>query len=294
MAANIGWELYRSFLGVLKEGSLSGAARQLGITQPTVGRHIAALETALGVVLFTRSPTGLLPTAVARTLRAHAETMERTAAALERAASSQGDEVRGVVRVSASEVVGVEVLPPIITALRRQHPHLRVELILTNRLIDLLQLEADIAVRMVRPSQEQLLARRVGLIEVGLHARDDYLQERGIPVQMQDLVSHSVIGFDQENAFIRSLAIKGFERSAFAISSDSDLAQLALIRAGAGIGGCQVQLAKQNPRLHRVLPEGFAFKMDTWVTMHEDLRNSPRCRVTFDALVAGLQHYVQA
>lgn len=294
MAANIGWELYRSFLGVLKEGSLSGAARQLGITQPTVGRHIAALETALGVVLFTRSPTGLLPTAVAHTLRAHAETMERTAAALERAASSQGDEVRGVVRVSASEVIGVEVLPPIITALRRQHPHLRVELILTNRLIDLLQLEADIAVRMVRPSQEQLLARRVGLIEVGLHARDDYLQERGTPLQMQDLVSHSVIGFDLENAFIRSLAIKGFERSAFAISSDSDLAQLALIRAGAGIGGCQVQLAKQNPRLHRVLPEGFAFKMDTWVTMHEDLRNSPRCRVTFDALVAGLQHYVQA
>jgi len=294
MAANIGWELYRSFLGVLKEGSLSGAARQLGITQPTVGRHIAALETALGVVLFTRSPTGLLPTAVAHTLRAHAETMERTAAALERAASSQGDEVRGVVRVSASEVVGVEVLPPIITALRRQHPHLRVELILTNRLIDLLQLEADIAVRMVRPSQEQLLARRVGLIEVGLHARDDYLQERGTPLEMQDLVSHSVIGFDQENAFIRSLAIKGFERSAFAISSDSDLAQLALIRAGAGIGGCQVQLAKQNPRLHRVLPEGFAFKMDTWVTMHEDLRNSPRCRVTFDALVVGLQRYVQA
>lgn len=294
MATHIGWELYRSFLGVLKEGSLSGAARQLGITQPTVGRHIAALETALGVVLFTRSPTGLLPTAVAHTLRAHAETMERTAAAMERAASSQGDEVRGVVRVSASEVVGVEVLPPIITALRRQHPHLRVELILTNRLIDLLQLEADIAVRMVRPSQEQLLARRVGLIEVGLHARDDYLQERGMPVQMQDLVGHSVIGFDQENAFIRSLAIKGFERSAFAISSDSDLAQLAMIRAGAGIGGCQVQLAKQNPRLQRVLPQAFAFKMDTWVTMHEDLRNSPRCRVTFDALVAGLQHYVQA
>ncbi|NWA86133.1 LysR family transcriptional regulator [Pseudomonas sp. D2002] len=294
MAANIGWELYRSFLGVLKEGSLSGAARQLGITQPTVGRHIAALETALGVVLFTRSPTGLLPTAVAHTMRAHAETMERTAAALERAASSKGDEVRGVVRVSASEVVGVEVLPPIITELRRQHPHLRVELILTNRLIDLLQLEADIAVRMVRPSQEQLLARRVGLIEVGLHARDDYLQAHGTPLQMQDLVSHSVIGFDQENAFIRSLAIKGFERSAFALSSDSDLAQLALIRAGAGIGGCQVQLAKQDPHLRRVLPEGFAFKMDTWVTMHEDLRNSPRCRVTFDALVAGLQRYVQA
>ncbi|ARB26543.1 LysR family transcriptional regulator [Pseudomonas tolaasii] len=293
MALNIGWELYRSFLGVLKEGSLSGAARLLGITQPTVGRHIAALETALGVVLFTRSPQGLLPTAVAHTLRAHAETMERTAAALERAASSQGDEVRGVVRISASEVVGVEVLPPIVSQLRRQHPHLKVELTLTNRLSDLLQLEADIAVRMVRPSQEQLLARRIGLIEVGLHARDDYLQQHGIPLHMQDLASHSVIGFDQENAFIRSLAIKGFERSAFALSSDSDLAQLALIRAGAGIGGCQVQLARRNPSLRRVLPQAFALKLDTWVTMHEDLRNSPRCRVTFDALVEGLQHYVQ-
>ncbi|WP_395611033.1 LysR family transcriptional regulator [Pseudomonas sp. B22129] len=293
MASNIGWELYRSFLGVLKEGSLSGAARLLGITQPTVGRHIAALETALGVVLFTRSPQGLLPTAVAHTLRAHAETMERTAAALERAASSQGDEVRGVVRISASEVVGVEVLPPIITQLRRQHPQLKVELILTNRLSDLLQLEADIAVRMVRPSQEQLLARRIGLIEVGLHARDDYLQQHGVPLQMQALAEHSVIGFDQENAFIRSLAIKGFERSAFALSCDSDIAQLALIRAGAGIGGCQVQLAKRDPRLRRVLPEGFSLKLDTWVTMHEDLRNSPRCRVAFDALVEGLQRYVQ-
>jgi DNA-binding transcriptional LysR family regulator len=293
MALNIGWELYRSFLGVLKEGSLSGAARQLGITQPTVGRHIAALETALGVVLFTRCPTGLLPTAVAHTMRAHAETMERTAAALERSASAQGDEVRGVVRVSASEVVGVEVLPPIITRLRQQHPQLKVELVLTNRLSDLLQLEADIAVRMVRPSQEQLLAQRIGLIEVGLHARDDYLHQHGTPQELKDLSDHAVIGYDRENAFIRSLAVKGFERSTFALSSDSDLAQLALIRAGAGIGGCQVKLAKQDARLHRVLPEAFALKLDTWVTMHEDLRNSPRCRATFDALVAGLQRYVQ-
>jgi len=293
MALNIGWELYRSFLGVLKEGSLAGAARQLGIRQPTVGRHIAALETALGVVLFTRSPTGLLPTAVAHTMRAHAETMERTAAALERSASSQGAEVRGVVRVSASEVVGVEVLPPIITRLRQQHPQLKVELVLTNRLSDLLQLEADIAVRMVRPSQEQLLAQRIGLIEVGLHARDDYLHQHGTPQELIDLTDHAVIGYDRENAFIRSLAVKGFERGTFALSSDSDLAQLALIRAGAGIGGCQVKLAQQDTRLRRVLPEAFALKLDTWVTMHEDLRNSPRCRATFDALVAGLQRYIQ-
>ena len=143
-------------------------------------------------------------------------------------------------------VVGVEVLPPIITRLRQQHPHLKVELILTNRLIDLLQLEADIAVRMVRPSQAQLLAQRIGLIEVGLHARDDYLHQHGTPQELKDLSGHAVIGYDQENAFIRSLAVKGFERSTFALSSDSDLAQLALIRAGAGIGGCQVKLRSEE------------------------------------------------
>ncbi|MDQ0611708.1 DNA-binding transcriptional LysR family regulator [Variovorax sp. W1I1] len=129
MTSNIGWELYRSFLGVLREGSLSGAARALGITQPTVGRHVAALEAALGVVLFTRSQVGLMPTEVALALQGHAEAMESTAASLERAATSQGEEggkIRGVVRISASEVIGVEVLPPIVARLREAHPALKV------------------------------------------------------------------------------------------------------------------------------------------------------------------------
>ena len=148
MTWTISWELYRSFLGVLREGSLSGAARALGITQPTVGRHVAALEEALEVVLFTRSQVGLLPTEVALALRTHAEAMESTAASLQRAASGQGEGVRGVVRVSTSEVVAVEVLPPIVAKLREAHPALKVELVSTNRVQDLLRREADIAVRM--------------------------------------------------------------------------------------------------------------------------------------------------
>ncbi|ROM96888.1 LysR family transcriptional regulator [Pseudomonas brassicacearum] len=293
MASNIGWELYRSFLGVLNEGSLSGAARLLGITQPTVGRHIAALEKALGVVLFTRSQTGLIPTEVALTLRAHAQTMENTAASIERAASSQGAAVHGIVRISASDVIGVEVLPPIITRLRQQHPALKVELVLTNRVVDLLQLEADIAVRMMRPRQEQLVARRIGQIELGLHARAEYLSQHGMPRDLNELAGHSIIGYDQPNAFIRSISksIKGIDRQLFSLSSDSDLAQLALIRAGAGIGFCQVPLAKRDAALQRVLSTSFSLGLETWVTMHEDLRNSPRCRTTFDALVEGLQHY---
>src|SRR5262249_4342674 len=120
----IGWELYRSFLGVLTEGSLSGAARTLGITQPTVGRHIAALEQELGIVLFTRSQAGLLPTEAAASLRTYAEAMESTAAALERVAGSHSGEgvVKGVVRVSCSDVIGVEVLPPVIAQLRKTYP----------------------------------------------------------------------------------------------------------------------------------------------------------------------------
>ncbi|ABM47786.1 bacterial regulatory helix-turn-helix, lysR family protein [Burkholderia mallei NCTC 10247] len=151
MGSEIGWELYRSFLGVLREGSLSGAARALGLTQPTVGRHVAALEAALRVPLFTRSSSGLMPTDVALALRAHAEAMESTADALARAATSFGEDVRGVVRISASDVVGVEVLPPIVARLRQRHPALTVELALTNRVQDLLRREADIAVRMTRP-----------------------------------------------------------------------------------------------------------------------------------------------
>lgn len=296
MASTIGWELYRTFLGVLKAGSLSGAARALGITQPTAGRHIAALEQALGVALFTRSQLGLMPTDAALALRGHAEAMESTAASLERVASGQGDGVRGAVRISASEVIGVEVLPPILARLRQQHPQLQIELMLSNRVQDLLKREADIAVRMVAPKQEQLVARRIGQIELGLHARKDYLARQGTPQTMAELTGHAVIGYDQQTAFIRGLAksLQGFSRDGFALRADSDLAQLALLRAGAGLGICQVALARRDPALQRVLPEQFSLQLETWVTMHEDLRNSPRCRVTFDALVEGLQQHVAA
>lgn len=293
MNSTIPWELYRTFLGVLTEGSLSGAARALGITQPTVGRHVTALEKALKLVLFTRSQAGLLPTEAALALRVHAEAMASTAAALERSAASQGDGVRGVVRITASEVVGVEVLPPIIAALRERHPDLKVELTLSNKVQDLLQREADIAVRMTAPQQEQLIARHVGRIELGLFASQRYVAQHGLPDSMAALAGHAVIGYDQVTAYVRSAskAAAWFKRELFSLRADSDLAQLALIRSGAGIGICQVPLAQRAPALIRILPDQFSMQLDTWITMHEDLRNSPRCRVTFDALVAGmLQH----
>ncbi|MCT9812042.1 LysR family transcriptional regulator [Acidovorax sp. Be4] len=294
MDSNIGWELYRSYLSVLQEGSLSGAARALGVAQPTVGRHVAALEKALGLSLFTRSQLGLMPTEAALSLRPYAEAMGSTAAALRRAAESQGAGVKGTVRVTASEVMGVEVLPPILARLQGEHPGLTVELVLTNRVQDLLRREADIAIRMAQPKQELLIARRVGEVALGLYAHSQYLDKRGTPRTLADLAGHTLIGFDQETPFLRA-ATKDFpqwQRAAFALRTDSDLAQLAFIRAGGGIGACQVTLARRDPSLVRVLPQRVAPGLATWLTMHEDLRNSPRCRVTFDAILQGLQHHV--
>ncbi|HEX4511487.1 MAG TPA: LysR family transcriptional regulator, partial [Burkholderiaceae bacterium] len=150
------WEWYRSFVCVLEAGSLSAAGRAMGMTQPTVGRHIDSLESALQLKLFTRSFDGFAPTDAALELKPYAVALASSAAALRRVASSHGDGVRGTVRLTASEVVGVEVLPPILTALRRQHPALVIELVLSNQVDDLLRREADIAVRMVRPTQNAL------------------------------------------------------------------------------------------------------------------------------------------
>ena len=293
MTPNIGWELYRSFLGVLDHGSLSGAARALGVAQPTVGRHVAALEKSLGLSLFTRSQTGFMPTEAAQSLRMYAESMRSTVAALERAAASQGSGVSGSVRVTASDVVGVEILPPIVARLRDQHPGLAVELALTDRVQDLVRREADIAVRMMRPRQGLLVARRVGQVMLGLHAHQNYLSRRGTPKSIADLADHALIGFDEITAFIREAGKKFsvWRREGFAMRNDSALAQRALIRSGAGIGVCQAAIAQRDDKIVRVLPKQFALPLETWVTMHKDLRNNPRCRVTFDALVEGLgQH----
>lgn len=294
MDNTISWELYRSYLSVLQEGSLSGAARALGVAQPTVGRHIDTLEQQLGVSLFTRSQQGLLATEAAQALKPFAQSMQANAAALLRAAEAQGSGVRGTVRISASEVVGAEVLPPVIAGLQGQYPELNVELVLTNRVQDLLHREADIAVRMVAPEQGSLIARRIGDIELGLHAHRRYLDARGTPQTLEQLTEHALIGFDQETPFLRSARhwLPQWRREHFTLRTDSDLAQLAMIRAGVGIGVCQVRVAQRDPALVRVLAHPFKPRLTSWLTMHEDLRNSPRCKVTFEALLSGLEQYV--
>jgi len=234
------WEWYRSFLSVLDHGSLSAAARALGLTQPTVGRHIDGLERALGLRLFTRSFDGFAPTEAALELKPYAAGLGATAAALRRAAVSHGAAVRGTVRLTASDVMGVEVLPTLLAGLRRVHPELVFEVVLSDRLDDLLHREADIAVRMVAPAQQALVARRVGAIELGLYAHVDYLQQHGTPQSLDQLGAHALIGFDHDSEFIRRVQKQFgiFARSRLAFRADSNLAQLAALRAGFGIGVC--------------------------------------------------------
>lgn len=289
------WEWYRTFLNVLETGSLSAAGRAMGLTQPTVGRHIEHLETALGLKLFIRSFDGFAPTDAALELKPYAAGVAATTAALRRVASSHGAGVRGTVRLTASEVISVEVLPPILAALRKEHPALVIELVMSNKVDDLLHREADIAVRMFRPVQDALVAKRVGGIEVGLYAHKRYLAAHGTPQSIAELSDHALIGFDQENAYISQLQeqFPWFSRAALAFRADSDLAQLALVRAGFGIGICQSALAAQDEALVRLLPAQFSIVMDTWVAMHEDLRQNARCAATFAALVAGLDAYMR-
>ena len=175
------WGELRTFLEVARDLSLSGAARRLGLTQPTVGRHIDGLEEALGATLFTRSPRGVVPTAAAKALVPHAEAMAVAAAALARSASSAAATDRGVVRVTASEIMGSEALPPIFAGFRARNPGVAVELAVTNRNQDLARGDADIAVRMVRPTQSGLVARRIGSTRIRLYAHRDYLARFGEP-----------------------------------------------------------------------------------------------------------------
>jgi DNA-binding transcriptional LysR family regulator len=287
------WDRYRAFLAVLREGSLSGAARYLGLAQPTVRARVADLERDTGVALFTRAPDGLVPTHAAQALRQHAEEMEIAAAAFARGAT-QGSEIAGLVRVSASEVIAVEVLPRILAELRRRYPRLVVILSPSNRNEDMLRREADVAVRMVRPEQGALVARWIGAIDLGLHVRADLLEGRATPVTLEEVIAFGLIGVENENAVVRAMKVRGLALRVedFAFRTDSDLAQIAAIRAGLGIGMCQVPLARRDPALVHIEPEAFRYPLDTWVVMHEDLRHSAPVRAVFDALVAGLTAYL--
>ncbi|MGH8170694.1 MAG: LysR substrate-binding domain-containing protein, partial [Steroidobacteraceae bacterium] len=214
------------------------------------------------------------------------------AGALLRAASAKEAAVSGIVRISASEVVGAEVLPPLIRDFRERHPAVMVEVSLSNQTADLLRRDADIAVRMVRPTQKALVARRIGKTVVGLHASRAYAKSHGVPQRLEQLESRALIGFDRAPSVSRPLDLPpALLRAGFAFRCDSDLGQLAAIRAGLGIGLCQYGVAL-DPPLVSILPRQVRLELEMWVVMHEVLRTTARAKLMFDHLAAGLARYV--
>jgi DNA-binding transcriptional LysR family regulator len=247
----------------------------------------------LGVSLFIRSLDGLAPTDAALRLIGAAETMAAAAEAAQRAASGDIDAESGTVRITASEVIGGEVLPTILTRFRERHPRIALELVLTSHNEDLLRGEADIAVRMVRPTQGALVAKRIGPVDIGLYAHRRYLKARDTPRGIEELRAHSLIGFDRDPAAARALARSGvtLARDDLAFRCDSDHAQLAALRAGFGIGVCQLGIARRDKNLVPVLHSRPLFSLDMWLAMHRDLRNSRRIRLLFDHLAEELTGY---
>jgi DNA-binding transcriptional LysR family regulator len=210
-----------------------------------------------------------------------------------RAASGTRAEERGTVRLTASVFIGGEVLPAILSRFRERHPHIAVELVLSDQTQDLLRRDADIAVRMVEPKQGALVARKVGKTALGLFARRDYLERHGTPRTLADIAGHAIIGYDKQTAFARGLASKGLmlDREMFALRVDDDLARLSALRAGFGIGVCQIGVARRDPDLVHLLPRDFRTELGLWITMHKDLRGTRRMRLLFDHLVEELAAY---
>ena len=287
------WDLCRSLLAILREGSLSGAARALSVTHPTLRRHLDAAEAALGSPLFFRSPAGLTPTERALELRAPAEAMEAAFDHLVRTSSGPAATVAGSVRITASEMIGVEVLPSILAGLKARYSGLSIELQVTDYVEDVLRRDADIAVRLVRPSQPDLIARKVATIPLGLYAGQAWIAAHGDPDNIGALIaSGALIGYDRAPAFLHWLAARGITavKTDFGFRSDSTLAQFAAMRVGLGVAICQDPLARRAPNVRRVLPE-FSEVLDIWLISHPALRQVARVRVTLDHLADGLAAY---
>ena len=290
MNSNFDWSLARSFLAALDHGSLMGAARALGATQPTLGRHIAELEAQLGTVLFERTGRGLLPTEAALRLAEPARAMEAGANALARSAAGAESQSTGTVRITASQPIACILLPPVLAQMRLALPQVQVELVASNQVSNLLRREADIALRMVQPDQASLVTRKIGKVTLGAYAHRDYLRRRGTPRQLQDLAAHEVIADDRAGAVLAGIEQMGvaLTRQELAFCTDDLIAYWEAVRAGLGIGFVASYLLRNDPLLVPVLPELPLPSLPIWLTVHREIRTSVRIRAVYDFLAQAV------
>ena len=284
------WSLVRSFLAVLEKGSLLAASRDLQLSQPTIGRHVAELESQLGLVLFDRNGRGLLPTEAAYHLAESARIMQSGADQLARNVMGADLGASGTVRITASQPVSCYVLPPLLAQMRLSLPDVQVELVASNEVSNLLRREADIAVRMVQPQQASIIARRVGKVTLRACAHQDYLRRRGVPRQPNDLLAHDLIGGDRNDDTLKGFAAQGLVvgREQFAFRSDDLIVVWQAVRAGLGVGFVSEHLIRSDPAVIPVLPKLKIEPLPVWLAVHKEIRTSKRIRAVYDFLADAL------
>jgi DNA-binding transcriptional LysR family regulator len=283
------WTLIRSFLAVAEAGSLSAAARATGISQPTLGRHIQGIEAALQVPLFTRTAQGQALTEAGRALLSPARAMQAAAADLALAAKGHATGIEGTVRITASRVVSHVILPRILARLRAEEPGIQIDLVPSDTTENLWFGDADIALRMYRPTQPDLVARHIGDLPLGLYAAKAYLDRKGRPDSPEDLMQMDFIGQDRMGQIIRVMGMLGMDvtRSFFPVRCDDPLTYVELVRAGCGLGGILQALGDGDPLLERIDLIDDLPSLPVWLTAAPRLRQSPRLRRVWDALAAA-------
>ena len=283
------WALLRAFLEVANCGSLSRAAKGLGSSQPTLSRRIAQLEAHVGSALFERTTRGVRLTDAGAALRAPAERMRELAQEFAMVAAGREQTLAGTVRLTASEMVSAYLLPPVLHTLRDAHPEIQIELVASNAIENLLERDADIALRMVRPTQTALVARRLADQPLGLYAHRDLVRDFGKP-SAANMLRLPWVGFDRSDQMLRGFRAAGFpvRKELFGLRCDNHLVAWQAVLAGLGIGVATQRVAALFPQVVRVLPQVAIAPLPMWITAHRELRGTPRLKLVFDTLVQAL------
>lgn len=287
---NFDWALVKSFLAVLDAGSLMGAARRLNAQQPTLSRHVAELESQLGAPLFERTGRGVTPTALALAIADSARQMQAGADAMAQRLAGRAAATGGTVRITTSQVAAAWLLPSVLAGLQQSEPGIQVELVASNQLSNLLRREADIAVRMVRPVQSTLIARKLADLPIVAAAHRDYLARAGTPRSPADLPRHRLIGYDRDDTIERGFAKLGFPlpREAFALRTDDQVAYGRLVAAGAGIGFVARYNLAHWPGVQALLPTLRIPPLPCWLAVHREIRGNPAVRRVYDFLAVAI------
>ncbi|MEM9332493.1 MAG: LysR family transcriptional regulator [Pseudomonadota bacterium] len=286
------WSLLQSFTTVAKFGSLSAGAQAQGVSQPTMTRHISQLEEDLGYRLFERGRTGIQLTAAGAELLKHANMMAEAAARFQASSEGRHEAISGTVRITASRIVSTFILPDILTKLRTEEPGIQIELIASDETQNLLYRDADIAVRMFRPEQPDVITRKIADLELGAYATAGYFERKGIPQRLEDILDHDVIGYDRSSLIIDGFKRLGIsvDRDFFVFRSDDQVVCWNMVVAGYGIGFNQIVIGTREPKVKRIDLAGKVAMMPVWLTAHSALKTNPRIRRVYDFLAEEIQN----